>query len=454
MIDLYLLLTALTILGSLFASYRRTRDPMSPLVVFAPMLFYAYVFHSYAVISHPNFKSFLPNPSDVEFVLTVNLLCILGFCMGVCHYRRSSTDQKRFQILEQETSSAVRYRFFQLGMLLGTMAFVSFWYMVMSMGGPLKMLYLAKPAFGKHSGYLGEMPMLTFPALFLLAAAWQGKRLTLSRLICVIYVASTQVSTAIIGKRRGTIFITVATLAAFWYVVKNKKPNWKVMISGVCALGLVLLYVAANRSSNSLLNIGESATDRLVATLSASDLTGGDEFISAAGVIITSDRFDFHYMGKRFLVTLFIRPIPSFIWPSKWEFFGMRDLKYRPGGGGMDRELWLEAVGYRATSGSATGFAADAFLEWSWGCFIACYILGRGFGWLWKKWVSVGGVWTVLYAEAMILSVFLPSQSLSAWLYRFLLLSIPTAIVFSVLRVSRPRATTLSNQSPIPMQPF
>ena len=418
------------------------------------MLFYVYVFHAYVVISHPNFSSFLPNNSDVEFVLLVNLLSILGFCLGICHYRRSATDQQRFQILEQETTTAVRRMFYLLGLLLGTMAFASFWYMVFSSGGPVKLFLQAKPNFGRRSGYIGEMPMLTFPALFLLAAAWQGRRFTFPRFMIAFYVASTQISFSVIGKRRGTIFLTSAVLAAFWYVVRNKKPNWKAMIGGTCALGLVLLYVAANRSSNALTNIGEGNNARLANVLTVNTLIAGDEFISSAGVILTSDYFQNHYWGKRILVIIFIRPIPSFLWESKWEFFGLQNLKYQPGGGGMDKSQWLEAVGFKTTSGSATGFAADAFLEWSWGGIIACYVLGRGFGFLWKKWVSTGGVWTVLYLESMILSVFLPSQSLGAWLYRFLLLSIPTAIIFRALRPSRPRPVESRQLTHIPMKSF
>ena len=455
MSDLYLLLTALAILISLFISYRRTRDPLSPLMIFAPMLGYAFCFHVYVVISHPKFSSFLPNTANVEFVLSVHLLSITAFCAGICYYRRSPTDQQQFQILDREASARVRSRFLELGIILGTMACVSFWWMIFSVGGPLKLLYQSKPSFGHNPGYLGEMPMLAFPALFLMAAAWQGQRLNFQRLMLAIYVASTQISMSIIGKRRGTIFITVASLAAFWHIVKNQKPNWKAMIAGVCALGLVLLYIAANRSSGTLLDFGEGSTQRLATTLMhAGDLEGGDEFISAAGVILTSDRFQNHYWGKRFFVTLFIRPIPSFIWPSKWTFFGLNALRTQPGGGGMSKNLWMEAVGYETTGGSATGFLADAFLEWSWGGIIACYCLGRGFGWLWKKWVSRGGVWTVIYAEAMILSIFLPSQSLGAWLYRFLLLSIPTMFAFKLLRVRKTRTIAPSNQPPLRMQSF
>ena len=447
-------MTAVVILASLISSYQRTRDPLSPLVIFSPMLFYVYVFHTYIVISHPQFSSFLPHTPDVEFVLLVNLLSILGFCLGVCHYRRGANDQQRFQILELETSPAVRRRFFQLGILLGTMASAAFWYMIFTAGGPVKLFLQAKPYFGRHSGYIGEMPMLTFPALFLLAAAWQGRRFTFPRLLIAFCVASTQIAQSVIGRRRGTIFLTAAVLAAFWYVVKNKKPNWKAIIGGTCALGMVLLYVAANRSANALTSISDGNTERFANVLNVSTLTAGDEFISASGIILTSNRFQNHHWGKRIFVTLFIRPIPSFLWEKKWEFFGLEGLKYQPGGGGMKRTEWLEAVGFNTTAGSATGFAADAFLEWSWGGVIACYLLGRGFGWLWKKWVSQGGVWTVVYAESMILSIFLPSQSLGAWLYRFLLLSIPTVLIFRIIGANKRRTVAPRNQPPIPMQSF
>jgi oligosaccharide repeat unit polymerase len=430
MFDLYLILTAFVILAALAVSYRRTRDPLSPLVTFTPMLFYVYVYHPYVI--QDQLSRFLRRQSDQEYVLLVNLVSIAGFCAGAAHFRRSPGDEKRFKILETDVSQRVRKRFLNLSLVLATAASISFWWLVNKSGGAMKMLYQTKPFFASATGYIGELPMLTYPAILLLAAAWQGQRLNFGRFLIAFYVASPQIAWAVLGKRRGTIFLILAMLGAFWYVVRNKRPNWKVIIGGVGCLGLLLLFVAANRGSNA---------ETLNETLSGQVLTEGDEFVAAAATILASEHNNHHFWGLRVFAMFLVRPIPSFFWESKWKDLGLDWMVTQPGLCGMTTLQWQEAVGFDPALGTAGGFVADAYLEWSWAGAIACYWLGFFFSWLWKKWVTQGGVWTAIYVEAMILTIYLPSQSLGAWAYRFALLAVPTAFLFRLLipKKSAPR---------------
>jgi len=459
MSEVYLILTAVGILASLLYAFQRTGDPLSPLVTFAPMLLYVYVYHPFVLQSSGELAQFFPRRSDVEFVLLLNLICILGFCLGANRFHVASLNDNRFLILGDDISPRVRKRFFNLAIILATMASVSFWYLVSISGGAVRMFNKPKPFFVSASGYLGEMPMLTFPALLLLAAAWQGRRLTFGRAIVGFLVASPQISWAIIGKRRGTVFMVVAALAAFWFLIKNKKPNWKMMIGGVGVLGLLLLFIAANRSrgmlSDSLLN----AKPWLNQTLSGDNVTPGDEFVSGAALILVCDYYNHHYWGRRLFAICFIRPIPSAIWESKWEDLGLPDLKTDAGMCGLSFPQWQQAIGFNPPGGTAGGFVADAFIEWSWGAVVFCYLLGFLFSWLWKQWVTYGGVWTAIYVEAMVLSVFLPSQSVGAWAYRFLLLAVPTALVFRLVipkksRIGVNRVSTSTVRMPLPPRPF
>ena len=308
--DVYLLLTALVIIGSLVIGYQRTRDPMSPLVIFTPMLLYVYVYHPYAILKGGEVSRYLQRPEDIEFVLLVSLAGIAAFCFGACHYRRSSNDDTVFRILEKDASEKVRRRFKSLAIILGTMGFCSFWWLVNKSGGAVRMFNHPKPHFAQASGYLGEMPMLTYPALLLLAAAWQGRRLTFSRFIMASYIACPQVAWAIIGKRRGTIFLITAALAASWFLMKNKKPNWKLVVAGVGMLGLLLLFVVAHRNG---VNVSQQQA-----------LSEGDEFVAAGATIITSQHFNHHFWGIRVFATFFVRPIPAFFWKSKWKDLGDR----------------------------------------------------------------------------------------------------------------------------------
>jgi hypothetical protein len=426
MFDLYLLLTACVILGSLAVAYRRTSDPLSPLVTFTPMLLYVYVYRPFVI--QDQLGSFIRRPSDQEHVLLVNLISIAAFCFGAIHFRRSTGDAQRFQILEIDVSPRVRRRFLNLSLVLATAATLSFWWLVDQSGGPMRMLYHPKPFLASATGYLGEMPMLTYPAILLLAAAWQGQRLNFGRFLIAFYVASPQIAWALLGKRRGTIFLILAMLGAFWYVVRNKRPNWKIIIGGVGCLGLLLLFVASSRSGN---------TETLNDTLSGQALSEGDEFVAAAATILASEYNNHHFWGLRVFAMFLVRPIPSFLWESKWKDLGLDWMVTQPGLCGMTTLEWQQAVGFDPSLGTAGGFVADAYLEWSWGGAVACYGLGFFFSWLWKKWVTLGGVWTAIYVEAMILSIYLPSQSLGAWAYRFALLAVPTAVLFRLLAPKR-----------------
>ncbi len=121
-------------------------------------------------------------------------------------FRRSPGDAQRFQILDVDVSPRVRKRFLNLSLVLATAASLSFWWLIDQSGGPVFMLYHPKPFLASATGYIGEMPMLTYPAILLLAAAWQGQRLNFGRFLLAFYVASPQIAWAVLGKRRGTIF--------------------------------------------------------------------------------------------------------------------------------------------------------------------------------------------------------------------------------------------------------
>ncbi len=436
--EVYLLLTALMIVGSLVISYRRTGDPMSPLVIFAPMLLYVYVYRPYVIVTGTEVKQFFTRPEDIEYILLVSMVSVAAFCFGASHFRKSAGDDEVFRILEQDASPAVRKRFLNLSLVLGTLGFASFWWLVYQSGGPIRMWKQAKPHFAYASGYIGEMPMLTYPALLLMAAAWQRRRLTMGRFLIASYIACPQVAWAVIGKRRGTIFLIAATLAACWFLMKNKKPNWKVIIGGVGMLGLFLLFVLAQRNALAQTGVGVDAPEVV------DILTEGDEFVAAGATILTSEKHNHHFWGMRVFATFIVRPIPAFFWKNKWKDMGLGWMETQPGLSGLTTSQWVDAIGFDPARGTAGGFVADAFLEWSWGGAIACYFLGFAFSWLWKQWVSRGGVWTALYIESLILSIFLPSQSLGAWAYRFMLLAAPTVFVFRLLLPKAIRRQTFS----------
>ncbi len=434
MIELYLLMTAIVILGTLLASYNRTGDPLSPLVIFAPMLMYVYVYHPYVVNENGSLGRLFNDVRKLDFALLVSLLGVTAFCLGAGHYGRPKGADQRFVLLEQDAGPRQRRQFLMLSLLTGTVSFVAMAWQIHSTGGLVYMLSQAKPFFSKTTGYIGELPMLTFPAMLLLAVAWQGQRLTFGKLLIALYIASPQITWAIIGKRRGTIFLVAVSLASFWYLVRNKRPSWRLVITGLGVLGFVLLFISANRAKMAYTSGMDVDFSIMGRTLSGERVNPGDEFVAASATIISSDDHRAHYWGLRFFAMFVVRPIPRFIWPTKWDDLGLGWMVTSPGKNGLTSSEWVESVGFEPTKGNAPGFVADLFLEWSWGGVIACYLLGLLFSWLWRQWLKHGGVWAAIYVEAIILSIYLPTQSLGAWAYRFALLAVPTYVIFKFIK--------------------
>ena len=122
---------------------------------------------------------------------------------------------------------------------------------------------------------------------------------------------------------------------------------------------------------------------------------------------------------------------------------GLRWMVVNPGTGGLSDEHWVEAVGSAPNRGSAGGFVSDMYLEFGWCGVIVCYLIGRVYAAFWIRSWERAGVWTIIYIELLVLSVYLPSQSAQAWLYRGLLLVVPTCLLWRYV-VSRIHSYELS----------
>jgi hypothetical protein len=86
----------------------------------------------------------------------------------------------------------------------------------------------------------------------------------------------------------------------------------------------------------------------------------------------------------------------------------------------------VNAIGFSTPGGSAMPSIADAYLEFSWGVLPFFWILGWVFVKTWTLHRTKGGEWTIIYVVMLALSVYLASQSVSAWAHRLLFISVPT----------------------------
>ena len=89
-----------------------------------------------------------------------------------------------------------------------------------------------------------------------------------------------------------------------------------------------------------------------------------------------------------------------------------------------------DALGWRGAPGSAPGIIADLFVEVWWLAIVVMGVLGWTYGRVWRKAVTLGGVWTCQYIVLAALSIYLVMQTMEAVIFRTLLLSVPCWIAY------------------------
>jgi len=416
-----ILATGLIIVAATLAGFMRTRDPLFPMTILGPMLLYVYVYSPLVRLTSGSLVSLFPDNDELVTVHILNLLAISAFCLGCIRHRRPPRVDNRFRILRQRITARTRRRMQVLGIVLGCVSCAAFAFMVHYSGGWTRVFSHAKPFLRSPSGYIGEMPMLSYPAVFILAFAYQGRRLTASRWTALIFVMLPQIIMATVGGRRGPMFLVACSLFATWCIIHQRRPRVRTVMAGLAGVGCLMLLLQGNRGDLFRPWEGTIDTTYLEQLWSPPEVGVGDEYVVASATILTSSKYAHHYWGARYFATFFVRPIPRFIWSTKYEDMGLGWMRTNPGKSGIPTSQWLDSVGFEPAGGSAGGFVADLFLEFSWGCIIVCFLLGLAFSTVWKRWVTRGELWTLLYFEIMILSVYLIVQSLGAWLYRVIL---------------------------------
>lgn len=453
MSEALILLTGLAIVLITFAGLSRTRDPLFPLTILAPMLLYVYVYAPLVRVSSGALQPLFPDQEDLTPVHVLNLLAVTAFCVGCIWRCRPPKVNNRFGILLQPVPRGTRRRMQALAIALGLISCGAFAFIIQYSGGWTKVFSHAKPFLRSPTGYVGEMPMLSYPAIFILAFAYQGRRVTIGRWLAMLGVMLPQIIMATLGGRRGPMFLVVCSYLGAWCIIHRRRPRIRSVIGGLTVVGCLMLLLQGNRGNLFRPWKGEIETKYIEQLWSVPDLTYGDEYVVACATVLVSSEYAHHYWGSRYFATFIVRPIPSFLWPSKYKDMGLGWMQTDPGKSGIPTSQWYESVGFEPAGGAAGGFVADLFLEFSWGCIIVCFLLGMIFSTIWKRWVTRGQLWTLLYFEVMILSVYLISQSLGAWLYRLILVGALTLIFWrtSVPKLSPIRAV---GRSDIPRRPM
>jgi hypothetical protein len=406
---------AVTVLGILIA-LDGSHDVFHPLIFIGPMIVFLYVWMPSRLLAADSLSHYFDS-EQLVFLQSLYLCGIVAFivgCLGVgVRLRRPRPSPSR------ALPAALYRRLLIGGAIAGAIGLGCWCVTIINVGGFVNAFSASYAGGWDDSGYVrdGSLLMLVGVLLSITALSLGGPRLVSLALAAVFGLP--WIAQALLTARRGPTFGITIILLMGWYMVRRKRPPFVAVATVGFLLGWSVLFLVTNRQS---IHLGADLSDvNTDVTQIADKADTGNEYIYGGGSVISAQRRDHYFWMRRYLAQIMVRPIPSAIWPTKYEDFGVPELLENGGtGAGIG-----DAMGWKGAVGSAPGIVADLWIEMSWLCIPAMAGLGLLYGFVWKRAVQRGGPWTAQYVILSALSIYLVMQTMEAVIFRSLLLSLP-----------------------------
>ena len=419
-----------------------SRDVFHPLLLIAPMLGLLYAWMPWKLLTVNGLAQFF-DEEQLRFVQTLNLLGVLAFvaCCLAVGVRIPRKSRKRLYLSARSVN-----RLLIGGAIAGTIGLGCWATTIINVGGFVNAYSTSYTGGWDASGYVrdGSILLLVGAMMAAMVGSAGGPRWPAYAMIAVFGLP--WLSGALLMARRGPTFELAIVLLMGWYVNRTKRPPLiAVGAAGIC-LGWLVLFLVTNRGAIYLGSDQAMKTD--VSNIVEKPDTG-NEFIYGTGTVLSSARRDHYFWMRRYLAQIIVRPIPSSIWPTKYEDFGVPELLYNAGTG----QGFGDTLGWEGATGSAPGLIADMWIEGWWLAVPMMGGLGFLYGFVWRKCVTEGGPWSSQLVILSALSIYLVMQTMEAFLFRALLLSIPCWLTWrwalprrARRRVRAPRRYAPSNE--------
>ncbi len=404
---------------ALFCALDGSRDVFHPLVFIMPMMAFIYGWMPLRLLAADGLDRFF----DAEQLLRVQTLNVLGILVfaGACLAAgaRIRRPRERAPVLSSIACSRLRIG----GALVGGVGLTCWLTSIHNVGGFTKAFSNSYGGGWDDSGYVRDGNLLLLVGVLLLigAIASEGPKIFNLGLACLFGLP--WLVQALLTARRGPTFAITVIVMMGWYLNRNRRPPVVAMLVSGFLLGWLVLFLVANRSN---IYIGSNFEMNGDVSNIVEKPDTGNEYIYGTGSVISAERRGHYFWMRRYLAQLLVRPIPSAIWPTKYEDFGVPELLTNAGTG----EGFADALGWVGADGSAPGLIADLYIELWWLALVALAVLGWCYGWVWRKAVTAGPAWASQYAILSALSIYLVMQTMEAVIFRTLLLSAPCWIVW------------------------
>lgn len=411
-----LLITTLLIAGfGIFCALDGSRDIFHPLVFIGPMLAFIYFWMPFKLWSAGGLDQFFDS-NQLLFVQRINIFGVLAFVLA-CLFAGVRLRKQPSAAMPQLSQQALR-RMLIGGGIAGSLGLLCWGITIINVGGFVNAYSASYSGGWDDSGYIRDGTLLLLVGVLLTITSLSAGGPRIPAFLQLAIFGFPWLSQALLMARRGPTFAFVVVVLMGWYTTRRKRPPVFAAGGLAFALGWLVLFLVTNRGS---IYIGSSFDVKTDVSGVVDKPDAGNEYIYGSGTILASIRRNHYFWMRRYLAQILVRPIPSAIWPTKYEDFGVPELRNNAGTG----EGFADALGWVGAVGSAPGIIADLWVELSWVSIPAMAVLGWCYGYVWRKAVLDGGPWSSQYVVLSALSIYLVMQTMEAVIFRTLLLSIP-----------------------------
>jgi len=419
----YLLVAVVVVVAiGVLIAFDGSRDVFHPLIFTGPMLVFLYFWMPWQLYHSSGMDEFLDSEQLVH-VQTLFVLGVLAFVVGCLSagVRAGSLKANRGHMVEK--SGRMAKRLLIGGILAGIVGAMCWVITIHNVGGFVEAYGTSYSGGWDTNGYIRDGSLLLLTGIVLLIAALSSGASKAYSWFFIVAFSLPWLSQAILMARRGPTFGYAIVMLMGWYFNRGKRPPILLMAVTGLGLGYLVLFLVTNRGAiylGSDLDVNTSVSN----VVDTAD--NGNEYIYGSGGVIAAEQIGHYFWLRRYIAEIIIRPIPSAVWPTKYEDFGVSEILQNAG---TDPGI-SQVLGWQGAPGSAPGIIADLFIEVWWFAVLAMGLLGYGFGWAWRMAATHGGPWTSQYVIISSLAMYLIMQTMEAVIFRTLLLSIPCWITW------------------------
>ncbi len=416
MFELLIWLVILLGVGGALYAYEGSRDVFHPLMYLVPMMIFLYGWMPHKLSASGGLDGFF-QVDQLEFVQAWNAAGMLALIVG-CLSVGARVPKLTSPAYVPDDPGRVGIILARGGMVAGLLGLAAWSMSIINVGGLTEAFSRPYSGGWDDSGYIRDGSLMMFPGFVLTTSALLSFRPRITYLLMAAAFISPWMIQAVLTSRRGPTFMISVVLSMTWYLNRRKRPPLVFTVGAGAMVGLLMLFLVSNRG-NIYLGSDQELTAEVSSIVEKPDT--GNEYIYGAGSMLSAEYREVFYWGKRYLAQIVVRPIPSAIWPDKYEDFGVGELTHNAGTG----EGLTETLGWEGANGAAPGIIADLWLEFRWFSVAALWLVGVTYGLAWRNACLRGGPWVGQYVILSALSVYLVMQTIEAVVFRLLLMSIP-----------------------------